>query len=72
VLDRDRDRAVADGAGVAAGPAGRRRGRRATRAELVARGVEASEIQHFPWSLFTFFKDPGGNGWSVQQITNLD
>jgi predicted enzyme related to lactoylglutathione lyase len=42
----------------------------ATRVELVARGVEATEIQHFPWGSFTFFQDPDGNGWSVQQITN--
>jgi predicted enzyme related to lactoylglutathione lyase len=39
----------------------------AVRAELVARGVEASEIQDFPWGSFTFFSDPDGNGWAVQQ-----
>jgi predicted enzyme related to lactoylglutathione lyase len=41
----------------------------AVREELVARGVEASEIQHFPWGSFTFFSDPDGNGWAVQQLT---
>src|SRR5262245_19372175 len=41
----------------------------AVREELIARGVEATEIQHFPWGSFTFFQDPDGNGWSVQQIT---
>jgi predicted enzyme related to lactoylglutathione lyase len=39
----------------------------AVRAELVARGVEATEIQDFPWGSFTFFSDPDGNGWAVQQ-----
>jgi catechol 2,3-dioxygenase-like lactoylglutathione lyase family enzyme len=41
----------------------------AVRDELIARGVEASEIQDFPWGSFTFFSDPDGNGWSVQQVT---
>jgi catechol 2,3-dioxygenase-like lactoylglutathione lyase family enzyme len=40
----------------------------AVRAELLARGVEASEIQDFPWGSFTFFSDPDGNGWAVQQV----
>jgi predicted enzyme related to lactoylglutathione lyase len=39
----------------------------AARAELVERGVEASEVQEFPWGRFVFFKDPDGNIWSVQQ-----
>jgi catechol 2,3-dioxygenase-like lactoylglutathione lyase family enzyme len=38
------------------------------RAELVERGVDASEIQDFPWGSFVFFRDPDGNGWAVQQI----
>jgi predicted enzyme related to lactoylglutathione lyase len=40
----------------------------APRAELVARGVEVSEVQEFPWGSFVFFSDPDGNGWAVQQI----
>jgi predicted enzyme related to lactoylglutathione lyase len=40
----------------------------AARAELVARGVEVSDVQHFPWGSFVFFSDPDGNGWSVQAI----
>ena len=40
----------------------------AARAQLVERGVDASEVQEFPWGRFVFFKDPDGNGWSVQQI----
>ena len=40
----------------------------AARAELVARGVEASEVQDFPWGRFVFFGDPDGNRWSLQQL----
>lgn len=40
----------------------------AARAELVSRGVDASDVQDFPWGSFTFFADPDGNRWSVQQI----
>jgi len=40
----------------------------AARAELVGRGVEASDVQDFPWGSFVFFSDPDGNGWAVQQI----
>lgn len=40
----------------------------AARAELVARGVEASEVQEFAWGSFVFFSDPDGNRWAVQQL----
>jgi catechol 2,3-dioxygenase-like lactoylglutathione lyase family enzyme len=40
----------------------------AARAELVERGVEASDVQDFPWGRFVFFEDPDGNSWAVQQI----
>jgi catechol 2,3-dioxygenase-like lactoylglutathione lyase family enzyme len=50
----------------------------AARAELVARGVDVSPIQHFEdgqmadgpggdFNTFIFFSDPDGNGWSIQQ-----
>jgi len=50
----------------------------AGRAELVARGVEVSEIYHFEdgdrldgkggrWNSFIAFSDPDGNGWVVQE-----
>jgi catechol 2,3-dioxygenase-like lactoylglutathione lyase family enzyme len=39
----------------------------AGRAELAERGVEASEVQDFPWGRFVFFSDPDGNLWSLQQ-----
>jgi predicted enzyme related to lactoylglutathione lyase len=41
----------------------------AARAELLERGVEASEVQEFPWGRFTFFADPDGNRWAVQELT---
>ena len=50
----------------------------AARAELVARGVEVSAVQHIEegvwvegpggaWNSFLFFKDPDGNDWAVQE-----
>jgi catechol 2,3-dioxygenase-like lactoylglutathione lyase family enzyme len=44
----------------------------AARAELVERGVEASDVQSFPWGSFVFFADPDGNKWSVQEIPSRD
>ena len=40
----------------------------AARTELVGRGVDVGDVQVFPWGSFVFFKDPDGNGWSVQEI----
>jgi predicted enzyme related to lactoylglutathione lyase len=42
----------------------------ASRAELVARGVEVSDVKVFPWGTFVFFKDPDGNGWALQALTH--
>jgi len=50
----------------------------AARAQLVAGGVDVSEVQHFEeggpkpghggdWNSFVFFSDPDGNSWAVQQ-----
>ena len=55
----------------------------AARAELVARGVEVSEVQHYengvrvegrggPWNSFMYFNDPDGNGWAVQERPAAD
>ncbi len=55
----------------------------AARAELVERGVEVSEVQHFDdgvwvdgrggdWNSFVFFSDPDGNGWAVQETPARD
>ena len=35
---------------------------------LVKNGVNASEVEVFPWGSFTYFSDPDGNTWSVQQL----
>ncbi len=37
-------------------------------ADLKGRGVEVSDVQEFPWGKFTFFADPDGNAWSVQEL----
>ena len=50
----------------------------ATRAELVERGLQASNVQHFQdgamvdgagegWNSYVHFNDPDGNGWMLQQ-----
>ena len=41
---------------------------RATREALLSRGVEASEVEDLPWGAFTYFADPDGNTWAIQQI----
>jgi predicted enzyme related to lactoylglutathione lyase len=40
----------------------------AAREELLAREIEVSEVQDFPWGRFVFFADPDGNRWAVQQV----
>ena len=40
----------------------------AARQELLARGVEVSDVQEFPWGSFVWFSDPDGNGWALQQM----
>jgi len=44
----------------------------AAREELLDRGVEVGEVQHFPWGSFVFFADPDGNRWAVQQLPPRD
>jgi predicted enzyme related to lactoylglutathione lyase len=44
----------------------------AARAELLERGVDASEIEEFPWGKFTHFSDPDGNAWSIQELPKWD
>ncbi len=55
----------------------------AARAELLARDVEISEVQHFEgaervdgpggdWNSFAFFTDPDGHGWALQQSPARD
>lgn len=35
---------------------------------LIKNGVEASDIQDMPWGIFTYFGDPDGNTWALQQL----
>ncbi len=44
----------------------------AAREELAGRGVEVSDVDEQPWGRFVYFKDPDGNGWSLQQIVIPD
>lgn len=40
----------------------------ATRAELLERGIEVSDVDEQPWGRFVYFSDPDGNGWALQQL----
>jgi catechol 2,3-dioxygenase-like lactoylglutathione lyase family enzyme len=40
----------------------------AARAQLLERGVAASEVDVQPWGSFVTFADPDGNTWSLQQL----
>src|SRR3954449_5185056 len=40
----------------------------AARADLLARGVDVSDVDDQPWGKFVYFSDPDGNRWSLQQI----
>jgi catechol 2,3-dioxygenase-like lactoylglutathione lyase family enzyme len=40
----------------------------AARGQLVARGVDASEVDVQPWGSFVRFSDPDGNTWALQQL----
>lgn len=40
----------------------------AARDDLLARGIEAGEIDRLPWGNFVYFDDPDGNHWSVQEV----
>jgi catechol 2,3-dioxygenase-like lactoylglutathione lyase family enzyme len=42
---------------------------KSARRQLVERGVDASDVQSFPWGDFVFFRDPDGNGWAVQAMS---
>ena len=35
---------------------------------LKSKGVDASDVMTMPWGIFTFFSDPDGNTWALQQI----
>ena len=66
---------IAFGKGIAEGEPGSVKGLQVvvkdaeeTRAGLIARGAEVSEIEDLAWGRFVYFTDPDGNKWSVQQL----
>lgn len=36
--------------------------------ELKERGVEVSDVLEMQWGIFTYFSDPDGNSWAIQQL----
>jgi len=40
----------------------------ATYADLVARGIEVSEVDPQPWGRFIHLADPDGNQWALQEL----
>jgi catechol 2,3-dioxygenase-like lactoylglutathione lyase family enzyme len=44
----------------------------AVQAHLRSNGVETSDVDDQPWGRFIFFRDPDGNGWSIQQLPARD
>ncbi|MDQ1358156.1 MAG: hypothetical protein QOG44_2529 [Acidimicrobiaceae bacterium] len=38
------------------------------RRELIAHGVDASDVDVQPWGSFVTFADPDGNTWALQQL----
>jgi catechol 2,3-dioxygenase-like lactoylglutathione lyase family enzyme len=39
-----------------------------SRAQLLEKGVEASEVDEQEWGRFVYFADPDGNAWTLQQL----
>lgn len=37
---------------------------------MLDRGIEVSEVDVQDWGSFVYFKDPDGNGWSLQELPN--
>jgi uncharacterized glyoxalase superfamily protein PhnB len=40
----------------------------AARQQLIAHGVQASDVDVQPWGSFVTFSDPDGNTWALQQV----
>lgn len=36
--------------------------------QLIAAGVEATPVKDEGWGLFTYFADPDGNKWAIQEL----
>ena len=70
---------IAMGVGLTDMPPGSQRGLQmvvadadAARAQLLAAGVEASDVDEQEWGRFVYFADPDGNTWSLQQLPPRD
>lgn len=44
----------------------------AAREQLVANGVQASDVEVLEWGSFVYFSDPDGNRWALQQLPQRD
>jgi catechol 2,3-dioxygenase-like lactoylglutathione lyase family enzyme len=40
----------------------------AARQQLIANGVDASDVDVQPWGSFVYFGDPDGNRWALQEL----
>lgn len=36
--------------------------------ELSKKGVKLTDVVDMPWGIFTYFSDPDGNNWALQQM----
>ena len=72
LLDRLWDGDGGRSAGLHLGPAPDRLGLDVARAELADRGVGVGETQDLGEVLYSYFSDPDGNGWAVQQVPARD
>jgi catechol 2,3-dioxygenase-like lactoylglutathione lyase family enzyme len=66
---------IAFGVGISDMPAGSMHGlqvvvddAQAAYDELTSRGVECTPVVKLDWGTFTYFNDPDGNKWAVQQL----
>ncbi|HWD62613.1 MAG TPA: glyoxalase superfamily protein [Humibacter sp.] len=66
---------IAFGKGLTEMPVGSQRGVQmviddadAAREQLIANGVDASEVEDLAWGRFVTFEDPDGNRWTLQQM----
>ena len=41
---------------------------RAVHKDLVEKGVDVTDIDEQAWGTFVYFKDPDGNGWTLQEL----
>lgn len=39
---------------------------------LSERGIDVTDVQTFDWGKFTYFSDPDGNSWAVQELPPRD